>query len=205
MKKAVIIDAGGVLIRATGFAARRTWEANRGHPEGFLDAVVEEAVGPGWAGGRSESEIHGSLVRLAGITEPELPGLLEVLDAHEEVDAAVAAALQSVRPRCRTAVLANAGPGRRAALEDRFHIDRLVDLIVISAEEKISKPDPRIYRSTAERLGVEVVDCLFVDDSRVNVEGAEAVGMTGLLFEDATGFSAALRRHIEGAGGAERP
>jgi putative hydrolase of the HAD superfamily len=55
---------------------------------------------------------------------------------------------------------------------------------VISAEVKLHKPQPEIYRLAAERLQVEPERCLFVDDLRENCEGAEAVGMTAIRFRD---------------------
>ena len=35
---------------------------------------------------------------------------------------------------------------------------------MISAEVALHKPEPEIYRQSAERLSVEPADCLFVDD-----------------------------------------
>ena len=56
----------------------------------------------------------------------------------------------------------------------------LFDATVISAEVRLHKPQPEIYRLMAERLEVEPSRCLFVDDLKENCEGAEAVGMTAI-------------------------
>jgi FMN phosphatase YigB (HAD superfamily) len=61
----------------------------------------------------------------------------------------------------------------------------LFDTTVISGEVATRKPEPEIYRLAAARLGVACEQCVFVDDFRVNVEGSEAVGMTGLLHRKA--------------------
>jgi putative hydrolase of the HAD superfamily len=54
----------------------------------------------------------------------------------------------------------------------------LVDLIVISENEQIKKPDPLIFTRAAERLGVRFEECLFVGDhARNDIYGAAAVGM----------------------------
>ena len=196
--KGLVIDAGGVLIRSVGYAARRAWEARRGHPDGFLDRILDEAIGPGWAGGRTEGQIEAELVRLSGATD--LDELRDVLGAHEELEPQVAALVLRLRPHVRTAVLCNAGPDRRSVLVDRFGVDRLVDLIVVSAEEGMSKPDPRIYRLTAERLGVAPADCVMVDDVAANVAGAEAAGMIGVLFEGADALEATLSAREWGRG-----
>src|SRR5262249_53572306 len=55
------------------------------------------------------------------------------------------------------------------------------DEIVDSSEVGLRKPDPAIYRLTAQRLDTTPEACLFLDDHPVNVAAAESVGMTGLL------------------------
>ena len=46
--------------------------------------------------------------------------------------------------------------------------------------EGILKPDPRIYRLTASRLGVRCQDVVFLDDQPVNHAVAADVGMTAV-------------------------
>ena len=56
------------------------------------------------------------------------------------------------------------------------------------------KPDPDIFLLAADRIGARTEDCVFVDDFNVNVEGAEAVGMTGILHKDARTTIATLEQ-----------
>jgi 2-haloacid dehalogenase len=77
------------------------------------------------------------------------------------------------------------------AKEDAF-FSRFRD-IVVSGEEKLMKPDPALYYRALDRFGLKPAEALFVDDRRINVDGAEAVGMKGHLFTDAEG----LRRRLE--------
>jgi putative hydrolase of the HAD superfamily len=63
---------------------------------------------------------------------------------------------------------------------DRGLLEEIFDDAVISAEVRMHKPEPEIYRLAAERLGVPPEACLFIDDLRENCEGAEAVGMTAI-------------------------
>jgi epoxide hydrolase-like predicted phosphatase len=196
MLKAVIIDAGGVLIRSGQRVARQEWERAHHRPPGFLDRIEAEAIGPGWAGGRTEADIRNALLRLAEIPLADLERLLSVLSAHEALNEEVADLLRACRSRYATAVLANAGPGRRSELVTRFGVDSLVDLIVVSAEEGISKPAPELYRLTASRLGVDPDECVFIDDSPANVLGAEQVGMVGIHYRDTTSLIAALQHHV---------
>jgi 2-haloacid dehalogenase len=80
------------------------------------------------------------------------------------------------------------------AREDAF-FRRFRD-IVVSGEEKLLKPDPALYYRALGRFGLKAGEALFVDDRKINVEGAEAVGMHGHLFTDAD----ALRQRLEAEG-----
>ncbi len=57
-----------------------------------------------------------------------------------------------------------------------------VDIVVISGEEGVAKPDPEIFYRAAARLGVSPADCMFVGDHpEKDVEGARRVGMTSVF------------------------
>ena len=56
------------------------------------------------------------------------------------------------------------------------------DIVIVSCEVGLCKPQPGIYRLCLERLEVPAASALFVDDRRENLEGAEAVGLRTLHF-----------------------
>jgi epoxide hydrolase-like predicted phosphatase len=58
------------------------------------------------------------------------------------------------------------------------------DGVVISGAEGMRKPDARIYRLAAERVGAEPPECVFVDDVTRNVDGAVAAGMHAIHHTD---------------------
>ncbi|MGI6872837.1 HAD-IA family hydrolase [Amycolatopsis sp. 3B14] len=116
--------------------------------------------------------LRGLVLDYAGVlTDPDAAELLAAVDA--------------LRQRgIRTAVLSNADGGAgRGGLDGgagRGGLARHFDAFVFSGEVGIAKPDPRVFRLTAERLGLPVTGCVMVDDSRVNVDGATAAGMVGV-------------------------
>ncbi|MCR5215238.1 MAG: HAD-IA family hydrolase [Eubacterium sp.] len=59
----------------------------------------------------------------------------------------------------------------------------LADGYIISAYEKLCKPDPAIYKLLETRFNIKLSQSLFIDDRMPNIEGAENVGMHALLFE----------------------
>jgi epoxide hydrolase-like predicted phosphatase len=56
--------------------------------------------------------------------------------------------------------------------------------MIISSEVKMMKPDARIYHLVLERLGVLPAQALFIDDFQRNVEGARAVGIPTIHFQN---------------------
>jgi epoxide hydrolase-like predicted phosphatase len=88
----------------------------------------------------------------------------------------------------RTGLITNSwGTG----IYDRAPLE-LFDATVISGDVGLHKPQPEIYELGAERIGVPPAECVFVDDLRENVDGAEAVGMTAVLHREAAATVARL-------------
>lgn len=61
----------------------------------------------------------------------------------------------------------------------------LFDDVVVSGAEGVAKPDPRIFRILARRLGHPVDGVFYVDDNLDNVDAARAAGMDAVPFVDA--------------------
>jgi putative hydrolase of the HAD superfamily len=59
----------------------------------------------------------------------------------------------------------------------------MFDVVVISGEVGMRKPEERIFRHAAGLLGLEPAECVFIDDIEVNVTAAEALGMTAILHD----------------------
>ena len=63
-------------------------------------------------------------------------------------------------------------------------VDEIFEEIVDSGFVGCRKPEARIYELTLERIGMAAEECLFIDDLRPNIYGAEAVGMSAVHFRD---------------------
>ena len=68
----------------------------------------------------------------------------------------------------------------------------LFDDIVVSADELLAKPDPRIFDVLAARTGIPNQACVFVDDKAENVEAARAAGLDGIVFAEGEPLRAQL-------------
>ena len=53
---------------------------------------------------------------------------------------------------------------------------------VFSWQEKITKPDPEIYRRLLRKYDLRAEECVFIDDSQANIDAANALGLHGFRF-----------------------
>ncbi len=63
---------------------------------------------------------------------------------------------------------------------------------IVSGQERMLKPEARIFALLCDRAGLAPTDCLFIDDSEKNVLGARAAGMDAVHFTDPAALEAAL-------------
>lgn len=59
-----------------------------------------------------------------------------------------------------------------------------LDGCVVSAKERIMKPDPAIFRLLCLRYRLDPAECLFVDDNADNCEGARVAGLRAFHYQD---------------------
>lgn len=71
------------------------------------------------------------------------------------------------------------------------------DGLLVSAEEKLLKPEKAIFLRLCERFGLDAAECFFIDDNPANVEGALCAGMQGTVFY---GDAERLRREMKEKG-----
>ncbi|MBR4506003.1 MAG: HAD family phosphatase [Bacteroidales bacterium] len=68
---------------------------------------------------------------------------------------------------------------------ERFTILQMIDRYVVSAAERLIKPDPRLFQVLLDRYGLRAEECTFVDDNPDNVAAACKLGMRGIVFTSA--------------------
>lgn len=103
------------------------------------------------------------------------------LFAGTAADERMIAAIRTLRGHgVRTGLVSNSWGGEGYP---RHLFPDLFDAVVISGEVGLRKPDDAIYLMAADRIGVAPESCVFIDDFRINIKGAEAVGMTGIHHE----------------------
>lgn len=80
----------------------------------------------------------------------------------------------------------------------KFRFFGLEDGMVISYREKVLKPEPEIYNILFERYGLKPEECVFLDDTEVNIETAVKLGMRGIVFKNYEQGIGELERILSG-------
>lgn len=126
-------------------------------------------------------------------------GLLRRMFAAGVLQADMLELIRSLRQAgLRTALLSNSW-GTGGDEYPRHLFGELFDIVVISAEVGMRKPEERIFRHTAALLGLEPEECVFIDDVEANVTAAAAVGLVALHHTESPATLARLAdllRHV---------
>ncbi len=196
--RALIFDVGGVLVHQKNHEARRIWEKRLGLPPGDLQRIVFESKAAAGAplGKTTESQIWQEVGETLHLNDREIPELQYDFRAGEELDGELVQFIGTLRPQYKIGILSNAWSDARLSHNTKFRMDTWVDLAVYSAEVKLIKPDPKIYRLILGQLGENAESCIFVDDSAANVEAAQKLGMKGIVCRDARQTIDGIKRYL---------
>lgn len=104
----------------------------------------------------------------------------EYLDTIELMDGFIDF-IESVREMYKLAIISNDSSRWSKYLREKFDLNKYFDVISISGDLKIQKPDERIFLLTTEKLGLNTEDCIYIDDRVENLEAAKKVGMNPIL------------------------
>jgi putative hydrolase of the HAD superfamily len=68
--------------------------------------------------------------------------------------------------------------------EKQFDYHKLFHSVTYSFEVGVRKPSPKAFQLILEKLKVEPAECLFIDDSMINIEAAKNLGIKTIQFKD---------------------
>lgn len=190
--RAVVFDIGGVLEitpdpQMRGMVTR--WEALAGMEPGEMEKRLERTAHlwkAGALGHCTEADIERGLRDLAGFTEEQTSDFMAHMwrEYLGTLNVELTDYFRGLRPRYRTGIISNSFVGAREREQELYRFHEIADPIIYSHEVGIAKPDPRIYELTCERMGVQPGEMIFLDDAEACINGAQAVGIHGILFRD---------------------
>ena len=199
--RAVIWDLGGVLLRTEDTAPREQVANRLGMSVRELSAVIFESETSRQAErGEITVEAHYEFIASElGIASADIPGLFDEFFGGDRMDPVLKAFICSLRPRYQCGLLSNAWGSLRQFLEDS-HADLLscFDVVIISAEAGMRKPDARIFQLALEQLDIAPDEAVFIDDLEVNATAAREYGLHAIHFKSPKQAMDALQTLLTG-------
>ena len=194
MRRAVIFDLGGVLLKTVDYAPRHAWDARLGLPPGSVERAAHNRAG--WvaaqAGRLSIAEYWRDVAEQMGLPPEDTQQLAVDFYSGDRLDLELIDYIRMLRQNGhQVALLSNETVELRGKL-GQLGILNLFDPVVISAEIGVMKPAAAAYQSVLESLGRPPQETAFVDDRLENVQGARALGIHAIRYIAGMDLPAAL-------------
>ncbi len=201
MIKNLLFDLGGVIMDIDrNHCVKAFKQLGMDDPDIFLGEYSQTGpFGELESGKISAEEFHNAL-------RPYLPDTI----TDEQMDAAFSDfligipesrlnALKELREKYKVYILSNTNPimwDNRIAEEFRKqgeNLDAYTDGAITSFEEKVMKPDARIFEIACQKLNIKPEETVFLDDSKANTEAASALGFHTIHVAPGTEFTTLLK------------
>ena len=191
----VIFDFGGVLVDWNPHYLYDSYFGSREKADWFLTHICNSAWNVQMDGGKPFAEGIAELVARHPEWEKEIRMYRsEWLKMMGEQIPGMQALVADLKARgYHVYGLTNWAADTFALVRDRYPVFALLDGIVVSGEEKMAKPDPRIFRILLERYHINPSEAVFVDDNMPNIEAAKQLGLHTLLFQSSEQLRKALK------------
>jgi 2-haloacid dehalogenase len=191
--EAVVFDLGGVLIDWNPRHLYRAVFASEDEMERFLGSVCT-----------LQWHYQHDLGQSMSVTLPEqaerFPEYRAQIMLWADQDAMVGGAvagvvevLRGLRARSVPCFAITNWPSESFShVRDRFDFLGWFDGVVVSGEERVAKPDPRIFRLLLDRYGLDASSTLFIDDSPGHIAAAADIGFVTHVFHTADELTTTL-------------
>lgn len=171
--KAIILDMYGVILKQTGDDFVPYVQQT------FPDLKPEEIYIPWFKadiGEITSLEVWEALGFQGDLEEIEKEYLdtIELMDGFREF-------ITKVKKDYKLAIISNDSSRWSRYIREKFQLNQYFDVISISGDLKMEKPDERIFQLTIEKLGVAAKECLYIDDRVRNLQAAQRVGMNAVM------------------------
>jgi HAD superfamily hydrolase (TIGR01509 family) len=162
---------GGGKPKMRWWFAREGWPTNTAVPGQETSAPVDEDARTALIDTLQEWKTAEFERLIASGEVSPRPGVLRLMDEAKAAGLKVGVCSAATKSACVATVTAMLGPARLAGL----------DIFLAGDDVSSKKPDPEIYRTAAERLGVDPAGCVVVEDSSIGLAAALGAGMRCII------------------------
>ena len=173
MIKEVIFDCFGVLTQDGWLAFLQKYSNDQ------IKSELHDLNHQADRGMMTYQQLLSAICILTGSPESEAHQTITTsLHPNEEVFDIV----RALKGKYKLGVISNVGSKLETYLPKQY-VD-LFDVITLSSEVALLKPEPQIYLEHLRKSGSQPEQAVFIDDRRPNVDGALAVGMEAIWYQN---------------------
>jgi len=198
-RSVVVFDVGGVLLQwDPRHLYRKLFAGDDAAMEHFLGNVCTEEWNERQDAGRTFADAAAELLPAHADKAHLIHAFGRRFD--EMIPGAIEETVDILRELKRAGVplyaVTNWSAETFPSAQNRFDFFAEFDGIVVSGEEGVIKPDPRIFRILLDRYDIPAHAAVFIDDNPANADAATNLGIHGIHFRSA----AELRRELVALG-----
>ena len=172
--KAIVLDMYGVVVKQTG-------DDFVPYIQNLLPNLTREEIETPWFAADRGEHTSLELWSMLGFTGDLEKIEKEYLDTIQ-LNNGFYDFIQTAVKKYKLALISNDTSRWSRYIREKFNINQYFDVISISGDLNIEKPDERIFNLTLDKLGCKSSECVYVDDRRKYLAGATKVGMHPILF-----------------------
>src|SRR5258708_3757613 len=195
--KALVFDFGGVLMDWNPRHLYRRFFEN--DPDGMEQFLTEIGFAE-WNMQQDRGRPFSVAVAQLSAQFPHRADLIRAFDEHW--DESIAGTIQPTVEILQTLRqagyplygLSNWSAETFQRVRHKYEFFNLFDLILLSGEVELVKPDPEIYQRLLHMINRPAEECLFIDDSQPNIETANRLGFKTIHFTSPEHLAAELQR-----------
>ncbi|MFA5751245.1 MAG: HAD-IA family hydrolase [Candidatus Paceibacterota bacterium] len=167
--RVIIFDFIGVLL-----FTKVTYKPNKIIDE--IDQVIGKVT--------NDKLFKKELIKKYNLKEKEFDKILNKIVNKYESFKPLWKLLPSLKKKYKLAIINNGTSLTLKEFKRKYNIDEFFNLFISSAIEGVRKPNSDIYKLATLKLGVKPKECLFMDDSLPNINGAKNFGMKTIYWEN---------------------
>lgn len=171
--KAIIFDCFGVLIKSGHNLLRQDF------PD--LVSLVDDLQAKSDMGELTRADFNKTIARATNLTSDEIDNRYWGTNKYNKpVIDWVNDLKQS--GKYKTGLISNISRDWMDVSLKLFNRKKLFDEEILSGDINIVKPDPKIFKLMADKLGLRPEECVMIDDVANNINGARQAGMHGIVY-----------------------
>ena len=181
----VIFDFGGVLVEWNPRFLYRDYFQDENEMEHFLQSVCTDE----W---NLEQDKGRLLDEGTHLLQKKFPGFHDLIQLYYDKWERMlngefpetVSILYKLKEKYKIYGLTNWSAETIGIAYERFPFFKAFDGIVVSGEEKMVKPDKRIYHLLLDRYHLKAANTVFIDDNLMNVNAAKEIGLYAIHFKN---------------------